>query len=76
MTLGYIDPASGSMILQILLGGAAAVAVALKMWWRRLLRFLHLAKPDEEEDVTPAEPASAAYESEALDPASEPVARR
>ena len=75
MTLGYIDPASGSMVLQILLGGAAAVLVALKMWWRRVLRFLHLAKPDEDEDVPAAEPASAAYESEALDPASEPAAR-
>ena len=73
MTVGYIDPASGSMLLQIILGGAAAVAVAFKMQWRRLLRFLHLRKDDDE---TPAEPVSAAHESEALDPVREPVGKR
>jgi hypothetical protein len=72
MHLAYIDPASGSMLLQIILGGVAAVAVALKMWWRRLLRFLHIRKP---EDDAPAEPISAARESEALDPVREPVGK-
>jgi hypothetical protein len=72
MTVGYIDPASGSMLLQIILGGAAAVAVAFKMQWRRLLRFLHLRKDD---DVTPAEPVSAAHESEPLDPVREPAGK-
>jgi hypothetical protein len=72
MDLGYIDPASGSMLLQIILGGAAAVAVAFKMQWRRLLRFLHLRKDDDE---APAEPVSAAQESEALDPVREPVGK-
>ena len=48
MHLAYIDPASGSMILQVILGGAAAVAVALKMWWGRVLRFLHIRKPEDD----------------------------
>lgn len=34
----YLDPASGSMILQLVLGGAAGVAVALRLLWRRLGR--------------------------------------
>lgn len=72
MTLGYIDPASGSMLLQIILGGAAAVAVALKMQWRRFLRFLRIRKP---EDDLPAEPVSAAQESEARDPVREPAGK-
>jgi hypothetical protein len=46
--LAYLDPSSGSMILQILAGGAAAVGVGLTMTWRRLLRFLRIRKPDEE----------------------------
>ena len=46
MNLGYIDPGSGSMILQVLLGGIAAAAVALKVFWRRVLEFLHLSKPE------------------------------
>jgi hypothetical protein len=73
MILGYIDAQSGSMILQILLGGFAAVAVALKMWWRRVLRILHIRKPEDDE---PAELVSAAPESEALDPVREPVGKR
>ena len=52
--LAYLDPGSGSMILQILAGGAAAVGVGVTMTWRRLLRFLRIRKP--EEDV--ASPAS------------------
>ncbi|HEV8239103.1 MAG TPA: hypothetical protein VGS57_07040 [Thermoanaerobaculia bacterium] len=36
----YLDPASGSMILQLVLGGAAGVAVAVRLLWRRLLRGL------------------------------------
>jgi hypothetical protein len=73
MHLAYIDPASGSMLLQIILGGAAAVAVALKMQWRRFLRFLRIRKP---EDDVPAESISAASENEALDPVREPVGKR
>ena len=73
MNLAYIDAASGSMLLQVILGGAAAVAVALKMWWRRVLRILHIRKP--EEDV-PAEPLSGAHRSDGLDPARESVGKR
>ena len=72
MNLGYIDPASGSMLLQVILGGVAAMAVALKMWWRRVLRFLHIRKPEDDEL---SEPAAAPPESEALDPVSEPVGK-
>jgi hypothetical protein len=44
--LAYLDAGSGSMILQLLAGGAAAAAVAGKFYWRRLLRFLGIRKPD------------------------------
>ena len=47
--LGYLDPGSGSMLLQILAGGAAAVAVTGKLYWRRLLRLLRIRKPEEDE---------------------------
>ena len=32
----YLDPGSGSMLLQVLLGGFAAVGVAAKLYWHRL----------------------------------------
>jgi hypothetical protein len=33
----YLDPGSGSMLLQVLLGGVAGVAVIAKLYWSRLL---------------------------------------
>lgn len=33
----YLDPASGSMLLQLILGGAAGALLFLKLMWRRLL---------------------------------------
>ena len=44
----YIDPGSGSMLLQIILGGVAAVGVTAKLTWRRLLRTLRIRKDDEQ----------------------------
>ena len=32
----YLDPGSGSMLLQVLLGGFAAVGVAARLYWHRL----------------------------------------
>jgi len=33
----YLDPGTGSMILQLLLGGVAGLALAGKLYWHRLL---------------------------------------
>ena len=51
--LAYLDPGSGSMLLQLLLGGAAAAGIGLKMTWRRVLGILHLGKKQSDPD-TPA----------------------
>jgi len=32
----YLDPGSGSMLLQVLLGGFATVGVITKLYWHRL----------------------------------------
>lgn len=45
----YLDPGSGSMMLQLLLGGAAGVAVITKLYWRRFLSLFGISerkKPD------------------------------
>lgn len=44
----YLDPGSGSMMLQVIAGGLAAAAVTIKVYWRRLLVFLRIRKPEEE----------------------------
>ena len=46
----YLDPGSGSMLLQIILGGVAAVGVTAKLTWRRLLRTLRLRRDDDDAD--------------------------
>jgi len=39
------------MILQVVTGGLAAVAVGAKLYWRRLMRFLHLRKDEPEAET-------------------------
>lgn len=46
--LAYIDPGTGSMMLQAIAGGVAAAAVAGKFYWHRLMRFLRIRKPEDE----------------------------
>jgi len=45
----YLDPGSGSMLLQLIVGGAAGAAVFVRLFWRRLLALLpsRRREPDE-----------------------------
>jgi hypothetical protein len=52
--LAYLDPGSGSMILQIIAGGLAAVAVTAKLYWNRILKFLRIRKDEPEEHKSDA----------------------
>lgn len=45
----YIDPGSGSMLLQLLLGGVAGMLLAVKIFWRSILSFLHIKSSDKGE---------------------------
>ncbi|MDG4831285.1 hypothetical protein O7627_18470 [Solwaraspora sp. WMMD1047] len=36
MDVAYLDAGSGSLIVQAVIGGVAGVAVAAKLYWRRL----------------------------------------
>ena len=42
----YLDPGSAGMILQMIAGGLAALAVTAKLFWRRVLRFLRLRRDE------------------------------
>jgi hypothetical protein len=44
--LAYLDPGTGSMLVQLVVGGVAAVAVTAKFYWRRLLTLLRIRKPE------------------------------
>ncbi len=49
-TIGYLDPGSAGVILQMIGGGLAAVIVTMKLYGRRILRFFHLGtRPTDEQ---------------------------
>ena len=51
-TEAYLDPGTGSMLLQVVLGGIAAVGVAIKLYWHKLRAAFGMAKKEDPEDDT------------------------
>jgi hypothetical protein len=49
----YLDPGTGSMLVQLLVGGVAAAGVAIKLYWHRILRLLRIRKAEPEPDREP-----------------------
>jgi hypothetical protein len=60
----YLDAGSGSMILQIILGGFAALAVSMKLYWRRMMTFLRIRRPEPEDEAEPADGPPVAEQAE------------
>jgi hypothetical protein len=53
----YLDPGTGSALLQGVLGATAAIGIAVKLYWYRILRFLGLRKnvsTTEKPTITPS----------------------
>jgi len=48
--VAYLDPGTGSMLLQVILGGVAAVGVALKLYWHKIMSVLGMAKDTDTDD--------------------------
>ncbi len=49
-TVAYLDPGTGSMLLQVILGGIAAVGVATKLYWHKIRAAFGMARKEESED--------------------------
>jgi hypothetical protein len=47
LVLAYLDPGTGSLLLQAIVGGAAAAAVTAKLYWRRITRVFRRDAEDE-----------------------------
>jgi len=45
----YIDPGTGSIILQAIIAGVAGAAIAIKLFWHRIIVFLGLRNKDKSE---------------------------
>jgi hypothetical protein len=48
LVVGYLDAGTGSMIMQVLAGGVAGVAVVGKLYWRRLKRVFARRTPSDD----------------------------
>ncbi len=46
LPIAYLDAGTGSMLLQLLVGGIAAIGVAAKFYWRRVLKLLRIRKDE------------------------------
>ena len=51
--LAYMDPGTGSMLLQLILGGVAGLFVIIRLFWHRILDLLGIHK-----EAPPSEPDS------------------
>jgi hypothetical protein len=60
----YLDPGSGSVMLQALLGGVATILVSIKMFGKRVYRALFFWKRHDDEDSEPAASTTTAAEHE------------
>lgn len=49
----YLDPGSGSMLLQVILGGFAALGVATKLYWHKIKAALGFGKSSEANEDGP-----------------------
>jgi hypothetical protein len=59
LVLAYLDPASGSMLLSVVAGGVAGVAVVVKTFGHRIWSALAFWKKDEEPDPVDEDEPSA-----------------
>ena len=48
--LAYLDPGSGSLLLQGLVAGVASAAVVARLYWRRAKRFLRIERATDESE--------------------------
>lgn len=49
--LGYIDPGTGSIIIQAIVAAVVGIGIALKLFWHRILKFLGIRKPTKSDNT-------------------------
>lgn len=54
----YLDPGTGAMILQIVLGGIAGALMVGKLYWHKIKVKLGLHKPEPEFETEKSKPAA------------------
>lgn len=51
--LAYIDPGTGSFLVQAIVAAVAGIAVTTRMYWQRIKRFLGMAADDDDDAGPP-----------------------
>lgn len=51
----YLDPGTGSMLLQVILGGVAAIGVIIKLYWHKFRVAIGMGRRKNTETETEAE---------------------
>lgn len=52
----YLDPGTGSILVQSLLAGIAGAAAVISLYWQRVKRFFGFGKPSNDDARTSAAP--------------------
>jgi hypothetical protein len=42
--MAYLDPGNAGLLLQMVVGGVAALGLTVKLFWRRILRALRIGR--------------------------------
>jgi hypothetical protein len=50
-TILYIDPGTGSIIIQAIVAAVVGVGIAVKLFWHRILKFLGIRKSIKTDDT-------------------------
>lgn len=53
----YLDPGTGSMLIQGIIGAVAAIGVTLKLYWHKVKIMFSGSKEDSDEDNQPEDPS-------------------
>ena len=56
VVLGYLDPGTGSVVIQAVVGSLLGALLVIKLYWRKIISFLTGRKPpaDTGDDTGPA----------------------
>jgi hypothetical protein len=55
MIMPYLDPGTGSLLIQIIIGGALGVGLALSVFWKKIKRLFSKNKLEDNEIFDPTD---------------------
>lgn len=53
--LAYLDPGSGSMLIQLILAAVLSIGVAIRIFWKKIKAFLTRKKAPASQDLDPTD---------------------